>query len=92
MKQNERDIIHKCATALISLPGKNNGMSGAGAAQYHDDIKAAIGLNYKVMLYLTDGAYLEAERNANDLVALVFRVLLAEGLGVTAAMAALKGE
>ena len=92
MKRKEREIIHKCATALTSLPGKNNGMSGKGAAQYHEEVKRAIGINYKVMLNLMDDDFLEAERLSNDLVALVFQILMEQGLAITAAMKAVKGE
>jgi hypothetical protein len=90
MTKVEREIVNRCYVSLSSLPGKNNAMSGAGAAQYHEEMRQAIGLNTKVMMHLLDGDFDTARLFANDLTALVFGVLLKEGLIVTAAMDALR--
>ena len=90
MNNRERRILHRCSVALSSLPGKNNAMSGAGAAQYHDEMRDAVAINNKVMMWLLDGDYEEAEVQTNNLVALVFGILLKEGLAITAAMDAIR--
>jgi hypothetical protein len=92
MKKVEREIIHRCYVSLANLPGKNNAMSGRGAAQYHEEMREAIALNNKAMMWMMDGEYEEATRFANDLTSLVLRILLKEGLSVTASMEALRNE
>ena len=86
MKMVERKIIHQCSISLSSLPGKNNSMSAHGAAQYHDEVREAIALNNKVMMFLLDGELEDAQSFAHKLTALVLQILISEGLTVTAAM------
>ena len=92
MTRDERAIIHRCYVSLSSIPGKNNAMSGAGAAQYHEDIREALGLNNRAIMLLLEGDLETSMRYANDLTALALRVLLKEGLSITASMEALRND
>jgi len=65
-------------------------MSADGAARSAQDMSEAIGLNRKTMDYLLDGEIESAERCANDLVSVAFRILLSAGIAVTPAMEALR--